>query len=294
MLRSKHEPAIRYTVAMSTPLVTPEQLLAGLAGPLVVVDCRFQLGDAEAGGRAYAAGHIPGALYADLERDLSSPVVPGSGRHPLPDPSLLASKLRAWGVRQQSLVVCYDDQSGAFAARLWWLLRWLGHERAAVLDGGYQAWLDLGGEPTTSLPAPEPGDFVARLHNELTVSADEVAERLQAPSYRVLDARARERFRGDVEPIDPVAGHLPGALCVPFIDNLAGSRMKSPAELRQRFGPLIGDTPAERVVVYCGSGVTACHHILAAEHAGLGLWRLYPGSFSEWIADGERPVATGD
>lgn len=294
MRRFAIEAPIRYTVTMNTPLLTPEQLLADLADLLVIVDCRFQLGDAEAGRRAYAAGHIPGAVYADLERDLSSPVVPGSGRHPLPDPTTLANKLRAWGVSRDSLVVCYDDQSGAIAARLWWLLRWLGHERAAVLDGGYRAWLDLGGEPSSAVPAPEPGDFEPHPVSELIVSADELARRLHDPAYRVLDARAKERFRGDVESIDRVAGHIPGALSVPFADNLAHGRMKSPAELRERFAAVIGETPPERVVVYCGSGVTACHDILAAEHAGLGLWRLYPGSYSEWIADGQRPVATGD
>lgn len=261
---------------------------------LVIVDCRFQLNDKGAGRRAYEGGHVPGAVYADLEADLSGPVVPGvTGRHPLPEPAALASKLRDWGVRCDSRVVAYDDSGGAMAARLWWLMRWLGHDHVCVFDGGYQAWLAAGGEPTQMVPRPEPGDFEPHPRPELVVSTAEVASR--AASTLLLDARGRERYRGEVEPIDKVAGHIPGARSVPFAENLTeGGVFAEANELAARYREVTGDTPPENVVVYCGSGVTACHDILAAEYAGLGLFRLYAGSYSEWILDASRPVHTGE
>jgi len=267
---------------------------AGGASELVIVDCRFQLNDKAAGRRAYEAGHVPGAHYADLEQDLSGGIVPGvSGRHPLPAVAELTRKLRAWGVRSTARVVAYDDAGGAMAARLWWLLRWLGHDDVCVCDGGYQAWLAAGGEPTQVVPPASDGDFEPRPREELVVTAAEVANR--PASTWLLDARARERYRGEVEPIDAIAGHIPGAVCVPFAENLApGGNFADGAELAQRYRAVVGDTAAANVVVYCGSGVTACHDILAAEHAGLGLFRLYAGSYSEWIADGSRPVASGE
>ena len=261
---------------------------------LVIVDCRFQMNDKAAGRRAYVAGHVPGACYADLEADLSGPIVPGvTGRHPLPEVSVLTQKLRGWGVHRAARVVAYDDAGGAMAARLWWLLRWLGHDDVFVCDGGYQAWLAAGGEPTSVVQGPTPGDFEPRPHAEFVVSAAEVANRSE--STLLLDARARERYRGDVEPIDAVAGHIPGAVCVPFAENLvAGGSFADPGALAARYRSVVGELPPENVVVYCGSGVTACHDILAAEHAGLGLFRLYAGSYSEWIADESRPVNQGD
>ncbi len=286
---------------MPSPLVPPESLplrlgdLANADPSLVLFDCRFQLGQPEAGRSAFDAGHIPGARYADLERDLSGSVVPGkTGRHPLPAPERLAEKLRAWGVSQSSRVIVYDEQTGAIAARFWWLLRWLGHSGAYVCDGGYQAWLAQGGQPTLVVPRPPPGDFVARPRPELIASSNEVAELARRQDARVLDARAPERYRGDVEPIDAVAGHIPGAHSLPYADNLIDGRFRSSAELAARLRGALGQTASERAVVYCGSGVTACHTILAAEHAGLALPRLYPGSYSEWIADPRRPVARGD
>lgn len=261
---------------------------------LVIVDCRFQLSDKGAGRRAYDAGHVPGACYADLEVDLSGPIVPGvTGRHPLPGLSELTHKLRGWGVKNDTRVIAYDDAGGAMAARLWWLLRWLGHDDVFVCDGGYQAWLAAGGEPTRVVPRFLPGDFDPQPRPWLVVSTAEVAKR--AASTLLLDARARERYRGDIEPIDSVAGHIPGAVCVPFAENLAaGGVFADRAWLAARYREAVGDTPAENVVVYCGSGVTACHDILAAEHAGLGLFRLYAGSYSEWITDPNRPVSTGE
>ena len=285
---------------MASPLIAANELPSkldpseGVPPELVIVDCRFQLNDKAAGRRAYAAGHVPGAHYADLEQDLSGPIVPGvTGRHPLPELSVLTRKLRAWGVRSSARVLVYDDAGGAMAARLWWLLRWLGHDDVFVCDGGYQAWLAAGGEPTLVVPPASDGDFEPRPREGLVVTAAEVANR--PASTLLLDARARERYRGEVEPIDAVAGHIPGAVCVPFGENLApGGGFADRAELAKRYQGIVGDTAAENVVVYCGSGVTACHDILAAEHAGLGFFRLYAGSYSEWIADGTRPVTTGE
>ncbi|HEY6724692.1 MAG TPA: sulfurtransferase [Polyangiaceae bacterium] len=261
---------------------------------LVILDCRFQLNDKRAGRRAYDAGHVPGAHYADLEADLSGPIVPGvTGRHPLPELSELAQKLRAWGVTSAARVIAYDDAGGAMAARLWWLLRWLGHDAVFVCDGGYQAWLAAGGEPTRASPPPAAGDFEPRPRSGWVVSTAEVAQR--APSTVLLDARAHERYRGEVEPIDAVPGHIPGALCVPVAGNLTASgAFADPAALAARYRAVVRGAAPENVVVYCGSGVTACHDILAAEHAGLGVFRLYAGSYSEWIADASRPVTTGD
>jgi len=285
---------------MASPLIAanalPLQLdpSAGAPPELVIVDCRFQLSDKAAGRRAYEAGHIPGAHYADLEQDLSGPIVPGvTGRHPLPAIADLTRKLRAWGIGSVARVVAYDDAGGAMAARLWWLLRWLGHDDVFVCDGGYQAWLAAGGEPSLVVPPSASGDFEPRLRDGLVVTAAQVAQR--AAGTLLVDARARERYRGDVEPIDAVAGHIPGAVCAPFGENLApGGCFADRAELARRYRGIVGDTAAENVVVYCGSGVTACHDILAAEHAGLGFFRLYAGSYSEWIADGSRPVNTGE
>lgn len=259
----------------------------------VILDCRFQLSDSGAGRRAYEAGHVPGAHYADLERDLSGPVVRGvTGRHPLPDPEALGEALRGWGVCSDSRVIAYDDAAGAMAARLWWLMRWLGHDDVFVCDGGYQAWLASGGQPTPLVPEAELGDFEAHLHNELVVTSEQVLQR--SSEALLLDARAGERYRGEVEPIDAIPGHIPGAICVPFAQNLAGSVFADQEHLRQRYRAIVKNTPAEDVIVYCGSGVTACHDILAAEHGGLGLFRLYAGSYSEWIVDPSRPVSVGD
>jgi thiosulfate/3-mercaptopyruvate sulfurtransferase len=201
-------------------------------------------------------------------------------------------RLRGWGVNDDSHVLVYDDRTSAFAARLWWMLGWLGHERVSVCDGGYQAWLASGGEPTMEVPDPERGNFSPNVRPELVLTSQAVL--MRDPGFVLLDARNPERFRGEVEPIDSVAGHIPGARSCPFVDNLnASGRFRSQQELRARYSALLGDTPAERVGVYCGSGVTACHDILAAAHAGLGEFRLYAGSWSEWIVDPRRPVATG-
>lgn len=277
-------------------LIAPDQLAALLGSrDLVVVDCRFSLSDAEAGERAYRQGHVPGAVYAHLERDLSGPVVPGkTGRHPLPDPRMLADRLGAWGLDASKQLVAYDDAGGAMAARLWWLARWLGHDAVAVLDGGFPAWVHAGHPVTADVPTPEPARFEPALRPELAVDAARVDALRTDPARRLFDARAPERYRGDVEPIDPVAGHIPGARCLPFSENLRDGRFRSAAELAERYRAALGDVPASEAVVYCGSGVTACHAVLAAAHAGLDGLRLYPGSWSEWITDPSRPVARGE
>ncbi|WP_421862021.1 sulfurtransferase [Motiliproteus sp.] len=262
---------------------------------LVILDCRSQLLDPEAGEKLYREGHIPGAIHADMEKDLSSPITDDSGRHPLPDPFDFAVQLRQWGIDDGTQVVVYDDMNGAMAVRAWFLLRWLGHERVAVLDGGLPAWQAISGElsDNVELPTPVKGGPVV-LHNDWLVDTAKVKANLDQPSFTLIDARTAERFAGEQEPIDPVAGHVPGALNRPLTDNLnAEGRFKTAKQLKDEWQQLLGEVEAEDTVMMCGSGVTACHHLLALEIAGLKGARLYPGSWSEWIRDPERPVATG-
>lgn len=279
-------------------LLTPEQLAARLDDPnLVLLDCRFALEDPTYGARSYQENHIPGAHFADLNRALSSPVIPGvTGRHPLPDPQHLQEHLRAWGLNADSEVVLYDDGPGAFAARAWWLLLWLGKsEGVYLLDGGLTAWRNAGLPLTTAETPLRPGDFQGEPDNSLLISASELAAKLGDAGLPLIDARGLPRFRGEVEPIDPVAGHIPGAQCAAFTDNLGNDgRFLRPEHLHQRFAGLLRGRPAEDLVAYCGSGVTACHNLFALSLAGYPLGRLYAGSWSEWITDTRRPVATGD
>lgn len=279
-----------------TTLIDVATLAAHLENPRwVILDCRFDLAEPMAGQRAYAAGHIPGARYAHLDHDLSGPVTSATGRHPLPDPVRLAAQLGQWGVAADTQVVAYDDAGGAFAARAWWLLRWLGHARVAVLDGGWAAWQAQGGATTPAVPAVNAAEFVFRPALESVVSAEEVLQAVRDKTMCLLDARAPERFRGEVEPIDPVAGHVPGALNHPFQRNLEPDGRFLPAQmLRQRFQVTLGTAAAAQVVHMCGSGVTACHNLLAMAQAGLSGSRLYAGSWSEWIRDPARPVASGE
>lgn len=267
-----------------------ERLAAG--APTVLLDCSFDLADPEAGARAHAQGHLPGALYVHLDRDLSGTKTGRNGRHPLPDRDTFRATVGGWGVAPGVQVVACDAQGGVYAARCWWLLRWLGHEAAAVLDGGMRAWQDAGGGLTTAVASvtprpPYPATATAAMP---TVDAEGLLGVLGR--RRILDARAPERFRGEVEPLDPVAGHIPGATLRCFRDNLAaGGRFKTAAALRAEFDALA--TPASEIVHQCGSGVTACHNLLAMTHAGLPGSLLYPGSWSEWCADPARPVARG-
>ncbi|KHO66147.1 sulfurtransferase [Pseudomonas flexibilis] len=279
-------------------LLTAPQLAERLSAPeLRILDCRFALDDPAYGRTRYAAGHVPGAQFADLERDLSGPIIKGvTGRHPLPDPARLQEALRAWGVDQDSTIVLYDDGPGAFAARAWWLLAWLGkRDGVFLLDGGFQAWQAAGLPVTAQVTEPARGDFTARPDACLVVEADQLGRRLAEPGLTLIDARALPRFRGEVEPLDPVAGHIPGARCAPFTDNLgADGRFLPPEQLRQRFENLLAGRNPEQLVAYCGSGVTACHNLFALSLAGLPLAPLYAGSWSEWITDPARPVARGD
>ncbi|MGL4317460.1 MAG: sulfurtransferase [Pseudomonas sp.] len=279
-------------------LLTADALHARLAeSGLVLLDCRFALDDPAYGARSYAAAHIPGAQFADLERDLSGPIHKGvTGRHPLPAPAELLGKLQAWGINQDSTVVLYDDGPGAFAARAWWLLAWLGKRSGVyLLDGGLKAWKDAGLPQNDALPSVTRGSFVGQADASLLLDATQLQARLGSQDLTLLDARALPRFRGEVEPLDPVAGHIPGAQCAVFTDNLGSDGRFLPAEqLHQRFSALRGEKPVESLVAYCGSGVTACHNLFALCLAGLPLAALYAGSWSEWITDPTRPVATGD
>jgi len=281
---------------MTTRTLIEAEALASLLGDarLRVFDCRFDLARPAYGRAAYGEEHLPGAVFADLNTDLSAPATATSGRHPLPAPEVFAARLRAWGVNADSRVVAYDDNSGAYAARLWWMLRWLGHDDVAVLDGGMRRWLQLGLPLTEDVPAPTPGDFIARPRPGMVVSAPAVLTAAPDPRARVLDARAPERFRGEVEPIDKVAGHIPGARNHPFGMSLdSQGRFLPPQALRDAFAASLDGVAPESTIVYCGSGVTACHMLLSLEHAGLTGARLYPGSWSEWSGDPSRPVATG-
>lgn len=274
---------------MFRTLIDVPILAARLHDPAwVICDCRFRLSDPAAGRRAYDQGHIAGAHYVDLNRDLAGPVGPQTGRHPLPQADALARTLGALGIGAGVQVVAYDDAFGSMAARLWWLLRWLGHDSVAVLDGGLPAWTRANHPLTVVTPSPRPSEFHPRLAPEMAVDAQFVERALAAGTHRLIDVRAEERFRGEVEPFDKVAGHVPGASNIPYEDNLAPSGcFLSPAELREQYAHI---DPVNTIAM-CGSGVTACHTLLAWEHAGLTGARLYAGSWSEWIVDPRRPVA---
>ena len=279
-------------------LISATDLHTRLQEPnLVLLDCRFALEDPDYGARSHTEGHLPGAHHADLERDLSAPVVKGvTGRHPLPDPQMLVDKLRSWGIDNDSTVVLYDDGPGAFAARAWWLLAWLGkRDGVFLLDGGLKAWKEAGLPLITDMPETRTGSFSGQPDDALLLNASALQQRLGSAELTLLDARALPRFRGEVEPLDPVAGHIPGAQCAVFTDNLGSDgRFLPTAQLRARFDALRGSRPVESLVAYCGSGVTACHNLFAMSLAGYPLAPLYAGSWSEWITDPARPVATGD
>jgi len=268
---------------------------ASAAPTLRVVDARFSLADPQSGAALYAQGHLPGALYADLNRDLSDPDRTGHGRHPLPDSDAFAARLGAWGIGPETEVVVYDAGDGSMAAaRLWWLLRLIGHAQVRVLDGGFAAWQAAGLPVTAALPQvtplpPYPGQFDRRQ----IASVEEVQARLKHAPGWLIDARAGERFRGEVEPLDPVAGHVPGAVNRPFALNVHEGRLRPAEDLRAALQPLIGTHAPDEVVLMCGSGVTACHLLLAMEAAGLEGARIYADSWSGWVSDASRPVATG-
>jgi thiosulfate/3-mercaptopyruvate sulfurtransferase len=278
-------------------IITVSELISELGDPdLVIVDCRFSLEDTEQGRRNYLNSHIPGAVYAHLDEDLSSPVITGkSGRHPLPSLEIFTETLSDWGISSSVQVVAYDDAGGALAAsRLWWLLQWVGHYAVAVLDGGWQEWLNSGGSVRTGLEERPSRLFIPRTRRRRVVETDEIVAKLDDPDLLLIDSRAKERFTGEEEPIDPVAGHIPGAQLSPHLEVInAEGKFHAKDELRQHFRALFGERSARDAIFYCGSGVTAAQNILATAHAGLGDARLYAGSWSEWVTDPNHPVATG-
>lgn len=277
-------------------VITPDELAARLDDPdWAVVDCRFDLNDTAAGERAYLQAHIPGAVYAHLDRDLSGPPRTDNGRHPLPAPAALTQLFGRLGIGDETQVVAYDDAGGAYAGRLWWMLRYMGHEAAAVLDGGWPAWQAAGlparpGRETRPASVATATVATGAPRREMLVLLDEAAA---APL--LIDARAPERYRGEIEPLDARPGHIPGALNRPYAANWdANGRWRPADELRREYEALLGDTPPEEAVFYCGSGVSACVNLLAMAHAGLPVGRLYVGSWSEWSRDPSRPAALGE
>lgn len=276
-------------------LIETWELAANLDDPgWRIVDCRFDLRDTAAGERAYDAAHIPGAVYASLDRDLSGPKTGTNGRHPLPEAPVFAETLGRLGIRNATQVIAYDADSGMYASRLWWMLRWLGHDRVAVLNGGLKKWL---AEERITAPGTEtatPQIFTARPRPEMLATAVDVDAHAHQAGWRLLDARSPDRFRGENETLDPAAGHIPGARNYFFQTNLgADGTFRTRDDLRGRFTDALADAPPAQTICYCGSGVTACQNLLALEHAGLGGAKLYVGSWSEWSSDPARPQATG-
>lgn len=281
------------------PLITPAQLLALARNPqhghILVCDCSFDLADINAGARAHAAGHLPGAVYLHLDQDLSATKTGRNGRHPLPDRAEFAARMAALGASDQSLIVAYDGSGGMYAARLWWMLRWVGHANTVVLDGGVADWREAGGALQIGIAAAHvPGNFTLRPSLVKALSYAEVRAGLGRGQRLIVDARSSDRFRGENETLDPVAGHIPGAANRFFRDNLgANGRFKAAEQLREDWQAVLGQRAPTDLVQQCGSGVTACHNLLALEIAGLSGSALYPGSWSEWCAQPGAPVARG-
>jgi thiosulfate/3-mercaptopyruvate sulfurtransferase len=277
-------------------LVTTEELIAHIGDPdWRIFDCRHDLQNTEYGANAYAKGHIPGALFLHLDRDLSGSKNGRTGRHPLPEPATFAQRMSECGVGPDTQVVAYDNEGGVFAARLWWMLRWLGHDKVALLDGGLPGWRRAKQTLVSEVPVFAPTKFQPR-PRAMIVDVDFVMNKLHAHEVLMLDARSPERFSGAQETIDPVGGHIPGAVNRFYFDNLddAGCYFKPAVELRTEFDALLAGRAPAAVVQQCGSGVTACHNLLAMEIAGLNGSKLYPGSWSEWCVDPARPIATGE
>ncbi len=275
------------TMAYQT-LIEADALNAILHHPdTVILDCRYYLTEIHRGRQEYLHAHIPGAYYLDIGHDLSAPVIPGiTGRHPLPHPDVLTSTLRSCGLRADSQVIVYDQHNGAYASRAWWLLQWLGHTKTALLNGGFSGWISSGFETDNAWPPPKKGDFQPQIQPGYSVSMQDVA----SGHYRLVDSREYRRYTGEIEPIDPIAGHIPGAMCLPYQDNVdEQGRWKSREWLQEKFSSIPYD-PADPPVFYCGSGVTACHNLFAYQLATGHMARLYPGSFSEWL--NYHPVAT--
>ncbi|MEO8676110.1 MAG: sulfurtransferase [Casimicrobiaceae bacterium] len=280
---------------MLTLVISTADLAARLDdASYVILDVRHDLAKPDTLGESqYAAGHIPGAQFVHLDRDLSAPKTGKNGRHPLPSPEATSALFGRLGIDGSKQVVAYDSGGGMYAPRLWWMLRWLGHSAAAVLDGGIAKWVREGRPTTTDVVKPTPATFAIR-NVERTLAAADVLANLADRSLMLIDARGAERFRGDVEPIDPVPGHIPGSINRPYTQNLEpDGTFKSGAKLRAEFDGVVGNSPPERIVNTCGSGVSACHNLLAMELAGIQGTLLYPGSWSEWCSDAARPIARG-
>ncbi|MDE2423007.1 MAG: sulfurtransferase [Betaproteobacteria bacterium] len=277
---------------MMNPVLSVKDLLIDPSS-WIIIDCRHQLSDPDWGYQQYLEGHLPNARFVHLDNDLSGPKTGLNGRHPLPSPEQLISLFRRLGISQHSKVVAYDDMGGCFAARCWWSLKWLGFDQVAVLNGGIQSWLKAGGELSYSLPTVIPGDFEGQPQSGWVVGAAEVLENLNSEHYLLVDARGSDRFRGDNETIDPVGGHIPGAVNRPFMNNLDEHKcFKSPLELHKEFSELTVSEAKRPIIHQCGSGVSACHNWLAMHYAGVTTpLLLYPGSWSEWVADPLRPIA---
>jgi thiosulfate/3-mercaptopyruvate sulfurtransferase len=276
-------------------LIDVESLQKLMGDPrLAIVDCRFDLTHPDAGRHEFLAAHLPGARYADLNLDLSAPIGPETGRHPLPAPEKFAAWLGTIGIGNGSQVIAYDEANGSMAARLWWLLRWAGHRAVAILDGGFKAWTAQGGALESVETTPRQERFTPRIDDQAVLSTAETEREVRRPAVLLVDARARERYAGLVEPIDTVAGHVPGAANHPFTESLdARGRFLPAAELKRRWHERLAGRDAKNLVAMCGSGVTACHNLLSLEVAGLAGGRLYAGSWSEWIRDPRRPIARG-
>ena len=278
----------------SSPLISAEELAVRLNdNRWVVIDCRYDLADSEAGSVAYLDGHIPSARYADLEKDLAVLPKDHEGRHPLPEPHLFAAKLGKWGIGSHNLIAVYDDQGGMFAARLWWMFRWIGHDAVWVLDGGLGAWRASGNSLEKGLPDWVPADFnFHQVHHEWTVTAQEIPALLER-GLTLLDARLEDRYCGVSEPIDHAAGHVPGAINYPFILSLKNNgQFYEPSVLKEKFAKGLGGKDRD-LIVMCGSGVTACHLLLALKIVGFPDGQLFAGSWSEWIQDPHRPIRVG-
>ncbi len=277
---------------MPSPLISTSELASIINDPnLVIVDTRHDLMNPSIGRDAYAAGHIPGAIYLSIDEDMSAEKTGKNGRHPLPTPQAFSLTLGRKGISNTSQVVVYDQGSAMFVGRLWWMLRWLGHDSVYVLDGGIAQWVKEGRACETTANVRPATTFTASLHDEMRVTAEQTEASLATPQRRILDARAPERYRGEVEPVDPVAGHIPGAFNRPFPTNLREGVYKPADELRAEFEAILAGRKPEELIHQCGSGVSALANMIAMEHAGLSGSKLYAGSWSEWCSDTSRPVA---
>jgi thiosulfate/3-mercaptopyruvate sulfurtransferase len=288
-------PIVKCGMRAYTTLIDADTLASQLErDDVAIFDCRFELGNPGWGGSEYAREHIPGAQYLHLDRDLAGPITPQSGRHPLPDPQEFARRIGALGAGPGMQLIAYDLGNGAYAARFWWLARWIGVRSVAVLDGGITAWRAAGLPLERTVRTPQARQMPVTLANDAALDSAAVAELSKRPGNLLVDARGADRFAGRNETIDPIAGHVPGARNLPFTGNLGADGKFLPAELlRRRWMTLLGSQPPATLIAMCGSGVTACQNLLALEHAGLGGARLYPGSWSEWIRDPRRPIAVG-